>query len=582
MSQFLAIEWDEHEARFVVASGGRSAVTVRAAGTIPLVDVAEGGSEPQPDLVGSLRAALAERKLGRATTLVGVARSRIELLHLTLPPAADHELPELVHNQAMRESHLLGDDTVLDFVPLGDRPGAQRRVMAAAVAPQELERICNICAAAGLRPRRLLFRPLAAVSLFVHAVRPPETVCLLVCPLRTEADLTIVVEGRATLSRTIRLPATGDRAERRRELVTEIQRTLAVLPAESPPGDAVEAIYLCGNAQEHSQLAEEVEQAFSLPVRSFDPFEAVRVAADVVPEHPERFAGLLGMIADEASGRKHALDFLHPRKVPEPPNRLRVAAAIAGLVALLLVAAGYTAWTRYAEVDRQNDELAARLADLNSTMQRAKKQQAQIAAVANWLASDVNWLEELRDLSLRLPSSRNLVLLRMSMTTSSSGGGYIGLQGLVRDPKIVDEMERRIRDPYRRVRTPRVQERGREGDYAWAFESTIAVVSRSSQAYLEGLAQAGAVGTEASHSADLPDVPSASSAPVHDNSEATSTAEQQRAAGANSPHQTSSRPAPVAASETEGRDSERGYRIAAPVPKARRIPPQSPPGGSNR
>jgi len=38
------------------------------------------------------------------------------------------------------------------------------------------------------------------------------------------------------------------------------------------------------------------------------------------PQKPERFAPLLGMVLDEGASRRHAIDFLHPRRQAAPPG----------------------------------------------------------------------------------------------------------------------------------------------------------------------------------------------------------------------------------------------------------------------
>ena len=104
MGKILAIDWDRHHLRYVLAMTGRRTVKVLAASALPMMMTqTEGDPEERPDPAGTLRAKLG-RKLSRLPALIGVDRASIETMTLTLPPATDDELPELVFNQAMRDS----------------------------------------------------------------------------------------------------------------------------------------------------------------------------------------------------------------------------------------------------------------------------------------------------------------------------------------------------------------------------------------------------------------------------------------------------------------------------------------------
>jgi len=484
MAQVVAVDWDRHEARYVLGTTLGSKVTVQAVGSVSLVDVAEGGNEPHPDLSGSLAAALANQKVGRA--LVGVERSSIELLHFTLPPATDRELPELVANQAMRESQLITEQSVLDFQPIDADPAAPRSVIAAALSPDEFERIQQVCAAAGLKPARLLLRPFAAASLLARTASPEEEVYLLLTRLNDEVDLTIVVDQRPVFFRTVRLPEGASESEATERLLTEINRTLAAAPHSHYGGEGVECVYIFGRSEDHQDLADRVRDGLFLPARVFDPFEALRVPGRLVPENSGRFAPLLGMLLDEAA-RSHAIDFLHPRQVPKPVNRGRIAMIAGGVLAAVVLGVALNAWSTWSAINQENVQLTQRLRQLDETTKKAAEQKKLIDAVREWKTRDVIWLDELRDLSLRFPSARDVVVLRMSMTPSQSGGGVIDLEGLVRDPKIVVNIEGQVRDQYRRVRSKRIQERKLEKDYTWLFETSMGVVGRPTSAYVSHL-----------------------------------------------------------------------------------------------
>ena len=477
----LAVDWDRHEARYVLGTTGAGKVQVHAVGAVSLVDVAEGGSEPQPDLSGSLAAALADEKIGRLPALIGVERSSIELLHFTLPPARDNELPVLVANQAMRESQLIGEQSVIDFVPIDDNPAAPRNVIAAALSPDERERIQATCAAAGLKPSRMLLRPFAAASLFVRTASPTEETYLLVNRITDEVDLTIVVEGRPVFFRTVRLPENADEAQLTERLLMEINRTLAAAPQTHLGGETVECVYLFGRADDHQDLVERIRDDLYLTAKVFDPFEALRVDEELVPEDSGRFVPLLGMLLDEAAG-SHAVDFLHPREKPRPVNRARIAAIAGAVLTAVILGVAYERWSTWSEIDAQYDAKKEEYDKLKKATAKAGDLKKLVDAIEAWKARDVVWLDELRDLSLRLPSSRDVVLSGMSLTLSQSGGGTIDFEGLMRAPGVLVNLEKKIRDEYRQVRSKGVRERRGEKEYTWTFDTSLSVKRRSLKA----------------------------------------------------------------------------------------------------
>ena len=119
-----------------------------------------------------------------------------------------------------------------------------------------------------------------------------------------------------------------------------------------------------------------------------------------------------------------------------------------------------------------------------------------VEAIRDWGESDVNWLDELRDLSLRFPSGRDVVLLRMGMSHARNVGGNIDMVGVVRDPVIVSRIENSLRDKYHQISSRHVQERDQDKSYAWHFEAQLVVTPRESKYYV-------------SHLPDRPDVEAA-------------------------------------------------------------------------
>lgn len=508
MSNILAIDWDEREARFVVAATRGENARVKAALTVPFVELSEEEADspenagkkskarekaapagPDPRLGAQLRDILRKHRSGRGPVLVGVNRGNVELVHLTLPPAGDAELAELVHNQIVRELHVGPDDGVVDFLPMTADPDKPRAVTAALLPKAQVDRLRRTCSAAGIVPRRFLLRAYAAASLFSRTASPPEDVCLLANRIGDEVDLTVLARGEVVFSRTIRLPVDLDESVLIERLTAEVKRTVAVSLQDTADAGPVEGVYLFGGPNEYQNLIDAIQEELGMAAMVIDPFVAVDNAGQVPPQNAGEFAPLLGMILDEVRGGSHAIDFLNPRQQPEPPNRRRLYGTVAAAVLLVVASAGYYVWGRIDAAKENNAVVYSELRDLEKLVQTGKKKEQMVAAVREWQAADVCWLDELRDLALRLPSSRDIVIHRMTLSPARGGGGSVNYSGQVRDPSIILRMESAIRDSFHEIESRRVQERLGERDYTWQFGTSMAVAKREAEQFTSHLPQ---------------------------------------------------------------------------------------------
>lgn len=482
MPQVLAVDWDQQQARYVLANISGRKVRVRALGAQDLA-----GLEPQAadEAFGRwIKAVLKKHKVRGCRLLVGLPRSSVEMLPMTLPPAADGELPELVANQAMQESAAITEDTLLDFYPAPGDPLQPRQLTVAALSEDERGRIARRCVAAGFKPRRMVLRSMASISLFRRLATPGRRSGLIVNRVGCEVDLNVVQQGRPVFFRTVRLPDDIVAEEAADRLLAEVQRTLFAVPSEALAGQSVDNVYLIGGQADYESLAERIEQQRSLSAEVLDPFAVTEVLESRIPPHREHFAPLLGILLDEAAD-SHPIDFLHPRRPAKRVSRWRLAGSAAGLVAAVALLLGVYVWGQLAAAGKENAALRARLNDLNVTARKAVQQKERIEAIAAWKARDVNWLDELRDLSLRFPGARDAVVQRLTMRPAQSRGAVIDMQGLVRDPNIVVNMERQIRHPLRNVRSRRIQQRSLDDDYTWLFETSLAILPRRAEQYRE-------------------------------------------------------------------------------------------------
>jgi Tfp pilus assembly PilM family ATPase len=502
MPRFLALEWNDTEARIAVAWARGDHVVVEQAFSVPLaperpphdpaqeasLDFAAGPDgelrseppareRPPVDVGRRLASALAARGIGRLDVLVAVGRSNVELRQLSLPPAPDEELPDMVRFQAMKDFSSLGEDWPLDYVPIDDDPGQPRTVLAAAIDPQQVTQIQATCQQAGLKLRRLVLRPCAGASLYWRSQTEGRLRArLLVDLLGDEADLTVVIDRKVIFLRTARLPCDPlTDPEGVNVLVSEIRRTIAAVQNQLG-GRKVESVVLFGSGPAHDALVSLMEERLAMPAEPLDPFAGLELQGDLersLPEHRGRFAPLLGMLQDELRQSGHAVDFLHPRRRPEPPSRRRsyllAVACAAGLV-LAVLGYGMLEWRR---LGREQQRIEQELQEKEPEVLLAAAEERAAKEIEAWTAGDVVLLEELGRLSEKLPGAKETMFTSFEFRTLGQGA-EMKVEGLARSVETLKEMEEAVTDKSHRV-VPKDKGESGKGSYPLRFGSKVVI-----------------------------------------------------------------------------------------------------------
>ena len=473
MPRLIALEWDAREARIAIARTRGPEITLDQAFSIPLIPRDPGQTFADMKIGERIAEELAALKVGRGETLVAVGRASIELRQLSVPAVPDEELPDVIRFQALRQFTTIGEDWPLDFVPLENGESENVNVLAAAISPEMVDQIRETCQAGDLTPKRLILRPFAAASLLDRHDRGAQPPRLMVDLLADEADLTVLIGHQVALMRTVRLTAGEDGAQAK-ALLGEIRRTIASAQNQLS-GHRIEKVILCGAGADQVTLKEVLESQLSYDVEVFDPFDGIHLGSDLqvrLPEHTGRFAPLLGILRDEAAGAAHAIDFLHPREKPQPVGQGRRGVLIGSLVAVAALAAVVLIWMQLAGMDDEIDQLTTESNQLKEKVELAEKHRTDLVAVDEFLASDIGWLDELRELSDRLPPSEDVIVTVLNMGTRPPAGGQILLDGLVRESQLVRDLQQSMRWDNREVHGTGTREEQRQPTYRWRFRET--------------------------------------------------------------------------------------------------------------
>lgn len=493
----LAVQWDRSDVDYVLAECKADTITITAAGSVVWKD-ADGAGSPGESLRGELQ------RLGvrQAEAILALHRGHVDVVPLQLPPAGDDELPTMVANQVLRDAGELAESGVVDFVALNDEGEPSRDVFAFVVDAATLEHATGELAKASCKPIALVYRSLASVSLLRQMVRMSHRTTVLVTLHDREADLSIVRSGRLLYTRTARLSETRNVSELSGQLSVEVRRSLAAASLATDNEDL--HLYLFGTLDECQQLVQDLADDLSVPTSLLDPARAAEFAGEP-PENVGRFAPLLGMVHEHFQNG-HPVDFLHPKRPPPPPNYVRRAAVYGAAVLTLLTFGGYHLWTLRQEDAAEVDKAQAALNSAVERLDKAKKKQAVVDAVRNWAIDNVNWLDELYDLARRLPSGKDAMVRRLTVSRGRGDQLVVDLTMHVRDPSVITQLGDGLRDEYHDVQSTNVSEQTSSKDYPWQFETRITLRRREVEQYRQPPANGAAGGSIAGASvSDSPD-----------------------------------------------------------------------------
>ena len=448
MADLLALTRRDDEA---VAASVRTGGTPSVGRTVR-VALAGGGD------AAAVRAALAAAKVGAKRTVLALPRSAVSVRRLSLPAVPDHELPDLVRMQAATKSSVPVDQLALDFLP--QPPGGHDvgvAVRLATVARKTLDSLAAMARDAGLEPVAAGMTGVGAAELFLRR-DPPAEGELRVGIVRDGPRAEIVItSGRHLVQSHSAEPHGDDPAADRRILLADVSRTLVALEHLDRPNLSAAAV--CGGPDPDA-LAAALTERFGCPAAVVRDWADVGLSGDGAD--PADLPALFGPVgcavgSDAAAGATVGqLDFLHPRRPPEPVDHRRRNALLAAAAAVVIAGGGYWWWSGTAAgLDGRIAILDAENAAAQELLDRVAPTVTQDAALTAWRADADDPLAELAAVDRLLPGTDRIVLSDFELTPGNAVvRARLRLAGTAVDEATVREFERRLdRDGYVLTRT---------------------------------------------------------------------------------------------------------------------------------
>jgi Tfp pilus assembly PilM family ATPase len=437
---FVAIEFSEDQ--LLVAIAQKSGLRCRF-GDVLNLDISDSTDEEAGESLKEKLSAIASGK-GKSEAIAIVSRSMAEIRELTVPPAPDNELPEMIRFQARHEFASLNDQWKLDYATLTDDPAQPRKVLAAAISPELETKIRTICQHSGLKLKRIVLRPFATLDL-LNPHLASDGLSLIVDQNADSTDMSIVKANMLYSTRTVRAPKTLTPEQSSKQLITEVRRTVASHKGSSS-GDSINNIVVSGREAHHRHLKGDLEGKLGLKVTFLDPFDLVDVEnrpGEDNAVNPARFASLLGALETEVAGQPPRLDFANVRKTEEIKtdySKFYFYGALAAAVALVGMFLGWMILRSQAnqiETAQANLVQAIEINQGNGTIPPVEQQLKEVELIDQWKMESVNWLTELSEFSAGYLLPDDVIADAFTASVQRDGTPKIVLRG-----RIVEELSK--------------------------------------------------------------------------------------------------------------------------------------------
>lgn len=481
-----------------------------------------------------IAALVKELKATKATLLLCLNRGMVDSVTFGVPPASAAELPAIVRNMAQRQLTGLNEDSAVDFISYPPDAAGSRSVNVMALPAAEQQLVERIAKTSGCAQTKALVIT-HALSLFAAAgaaeaaatdsAADSRAAVLVISKGQQSAHLLVVRDELPVLSRSLRLAPDMRGVDEADHIAAEVSRTLLTGGSALDADDEISSVIVVGSEVESATLMHTLSDHLGIAVTRV----SVRSVVDgeAGDASVSACAPLVGAMKLEAQQSAPVVDFLHPKRPIQGASQRTRVLLLVGVVALLVGGGWYFVQTQFAEAQAENQRLKLRLKELDELVRDTRSKRNLAKVLTAWESSRLSWLDELRDLTIRTPSSPELTLQQFSGSTA--GSGYVvSFRGTSRSPQAIRQMEEQLRDAWHEPRTPGIREVKDGKKSLWSFQTTMQLKSRRRDQYVSHLQEqanserrsetARATSTAPSEKSGVPQPPDSSQAAAVPNS----------------------------------------------------------------
>jgi hypothetical protein len=278
-----------------------------------------------------------------------------------------------------------------------------------------------------------------------------------------------------------RQPST-DEAAQIKQLLGEVKRTLASSSSELG-NKSIDEILICGLKDDYELLTEQLHQTFNYPVKCVNPTSCLQPSAFAVQDPPpqiERFASLMGALAQECSRQRHRVDFLNPRKTVVKTIDRKRTTIYAGLAVALVLLAIACAWWVLSSQDKKletlNNQLAQIIRQNEGQNGRPGVDQiiGEVGRIDDWVVWDVDWLDELSQISQRFMTPDDAIVDNFTAELANDSA-QVTLKGRMAEIDTGAELKSELATRPYTVKSGRTLRLDDDSDYQLSIEANLAL-----------------------------------------------------------------------------------------------------------
>lgn len=475
------IEWDRQ--RVIAAQG--SVAGQRAA--LQSVLVLERGDEAagNAQLVQQLRQAVPSSAKSPQPVALILPRQQVTIHHIELPLVPDDEIPDMIRLQAAMRLTVPVESVCMDFVPLPVPAGSTTRDVLLVTTPQdtinEIRRTLSACQLELAEVRVSSFCIAAALANAgqLTAQADPAVVDVLVLLRDDFLEVTVLRGTQVVFAHSGAAWTAPDGIER--AVRAELSRA-RMAAAESLGEYRVGRLVLIGRpeitAAVSDQIAARMDQA---QIQRLDPLATLFSGSLPAGVPPETLVAVAGALTADGSRVVEAVDLINPRRAPERRDLRRVK-ILGGALAALLVFALVWNWrqSRLAELQAELDVVETEASELRDGLNRGQPDSDLAKLVEQWVARDLNWLDEITRLKQLLPGTDRLIVRNVQFGTRLANGiGTVRLEGTAKTRDDVEELARRLTEAGYLVTPYNPEEARISGTYPVAITLQLTIPERT-------------------------------------------------------------------------------------------------------